>query len=261
MNTDTHAAAIGYAARGWSVIPIQHRGKRPLVAWVEFQERLAEPAEIDAWYRRWPDANVGIVTGRVSGLVAVDIDVRPGGSESLDRLEIELGPMPGTVEVLTGGGGRHLYFAHPGGTVPNRAGVAPGIDVRGDGGCVVAPPSVHASGRRYAWVAGHGPDEVPLAGMPAWARAGSPRGGHPLKHWRSLVREGVDQGQRNATLASLTGHLLRHGVDPLVALELLLAWNRMRCRPPLPDAEVGRVVDSIAQLHERQTREREDGTI
>jgi hypothetical protein len=254
VNPDTHAAATAYAARGWSVIPIEHRGKRPLVAWLEFQQRLAEPAEIDAWYRRWRDANVGIVTGRVSGLVVVDVDVRHGGAESLGRLETELGPLPPTVEALTGGGGRHLYFAHPGGMVPNRAGVAPGIDVRGDGGCVVAAPSVHSSGRRYAWVSRRGPDEVSLAAMPAWVRGTEPRGGHPLKHWRRLVREGVAEGQRNTTLASLTGHLLWHGVDPLVALELLLAWNRLRCRPPLPDEEVARVVDSVTQLRERETQ-------
>lgn len=255
MNPDTHAAATGYAARGWSVIPVQHRGKRPLAAWLEFQERLAEPGEIDAWYRRWPDANVGIVTGRVSGLVVVDVDVHHGGAESLGRLETDLGSLPRTVEALTGGGGRHFYFAHPGGVVPNRVGLALGIDVRGDGGCVVAPPSVHASGRRYAWVSGRGPDEAPLAAMPAWVRGSEPRAGHAVKHWRRLVREGVDQGQRNTTLASLTGHLLWHGVDPLVALELLLAWNRLRCRPPLPDREVGRVVGSIAQLRDHESRE------
>jgi hypothetical protein len=82
--------------------------------------------------------------------------------------------------------------------------------------------------------------------------AGGPRLGHSLAHWRQLVREGVDQGRRNATLASLTGHLLWHGVDPAVALELLTAWNRARCRPPLADDEVLRVVDSIARLHERE---------
>ncbi len=72
------------------------------------------------------------------------------------------------VEALTGGGGRHLYFRHPGGIVRNRVGLAPGIDVRGDGGCVVAPPSVHPSGKRYAWVASHGPEDSPLARAPAW---------------------------------------------------------------------------------------------
>lgn len=76
-----------------------------------------------------------------------------------------------------------------------------------------------------------------------------PRVGRSLPEWRQLVREGVLEGERNSTIASLTGHLLWH-VDPEVALELMLAWNRMRCRPPLDDAEVAQVVASITRLHE-----------
>jgi hypothetical protein len=251
---DIRAAAHAYAAGGWSVIPIEPRGKRPVVSWLEFQSRVADAEEIDAWFRRWPEANVGIVTGRVSGLVVVDVDARHGGVGSLAELEIEHGTPPRTVEATTGGGGRHLYFAHAGATVPNRVGAAPGIDLRGDGGCVVAPPSIHPSGRRYAWVPARGPGEAPLAPLPAWLHESSEdgrRAGHPLKHWRRLAREGVVEGERNATLASLTGHLLWHGVDPEVALELMLAWNRTRCRPPLSDEEVAGVVESIAWLHRR----------
>jgi hypothetical protein len=253
---DIRAAAHAYAARGWSVIPIEPRGKRPVVPWLEFQSRVAGPEEIDAWFRRWPEANVGIVTGRVSGVVVVDVDARHGGVGSLAELEIEHGTLPSTVEAATGGGGRHLYFAHPGATVtvPNRVGAAPGIDLRGDGGCVVAPPSIHPSGRRYAWAPARGPGEAPLAPLPAWLHENPQdgrRAGHPLKHWRRLAREGVVEGERNATLASLTGHLLWHGVDPEVALELMLAWNRTRCRPPLSDEEVAGVVESIAWLHRR----------
>jgi hypothetical protein len=108
-------AAMTYAERGWSVIPIEPRGKRPLVPWLEFQQRLASAAEIDAWFDRWPAANIAIVTGRVSGLVVLDLDPRHGGQASIERLRDEHGPLPRTVEAETGGGGRHLYFAHPGG--------------------------------------------------------------------------------------------------------------------------------------------------
>jgi hypothetical protein len=236
------------------VIPIEPRGKRPLVAWLEFQQRRADADEIDAWYRRWPDANVGVVTGRISGLIVVDIDPRHQGLASLERLQQERGRLPPTVEAETGGGGRHLYFAHPGGVpVHNRAGIQPGIDLRGDGGCAVVPPSVHPSGRCYRWVAGCAPDERPLAPVPGWLMPDSRHGelrGHPLAHWRELVRQDVAEGTRNSTLASLAGHLLWHGVDPQVVLDLLLAFNRIRCRPPLPDHEVVQVVSSIARLHE-----------
>ena len=247
-------AALAYAARGWSVIPVQPRAKRPLVVWREFQERVAGADEIEAWYQRWPAANVGIVTGAVSGIVVVDVDPAHGGRDSVRELEARHGPVPATVESVTGGGGRHLYFRHPGGQVPNRVGIQLGIDVRGDGGYVVAPPSLHPSGKHYVWVAGRSPDESALAFPPAHffeAEAGVRPHGHTPMHWRRLIREGIPAGQRNNTIASLTGHLLWRGVDLDVVLELMLAWNRTHCRPPLPDEEVAQVVQSIAHTHER----------
>ncbi len=248
------AAALAYAARGWSVIAMQPQGKRPLVAWRDFQQRRASADEIARWFQRWPDANVGIVTGRLSGIVVVDVDLRHGGPDSIAEAESAQGRLPPTVEAATGGGGRHLYYAHPGTTVANRVALRPGIDLRGDGGCVVAPPSVHPSGRRYAWVDGQGPDEIALAPLPRHfaARAGTANpGGHAREHWRELIRDDILEGRRNDTLASLTGHLLWREVDVDVVLELMLAWNRAHCRPPLPDDEVARVVQSIARVHER----------
>jgi len=202
-------AALRYAARGWSVVPVEPAGKRPIVPWLDLQQR--------PWRRAY-------------------------------------GPLPVTVEALTGGGGRHLYFRHPGLTTANRVGLAAGVDLRGDGGCVVAPPSLHASGRHYAWADERSPDETGLAPLPEWLRhlthPGKAHPGHPLAHWRELAGKGVEEGARNSTLASLAGHLLWHGVDPQVVLELLLAWNHVRCRPPLPDQEVAGVVSSITKLHE-----------
>ena len=247
-------AAQAYAARGWSVIPMQPRGKRPLVVWREFQQRSATADEIDRWYRHWPDANVGIVTGQVSGIVVVDIDAGHGGAESVARAEDLHGPLPVTVEAATGGGGRHLYYAHAGVAVANRVALRPGIDVRGDGGCVVAPPSVHPSGRCYVWVDGRGPGECAPAPPPVhfFGDAGAMRSvGHSRRHWRRLIGEDIGEGARNNTIASLTGHLLWRGVDLDVVLELMLAWNRSHCRPPLADDEVQQVVASIAGLHER----------
>lgn len=255
--TSIAAAAHAYAARGWSVIVMQAHGKRPMLAWREFQQHPASAGTIERWFDRWPDANVGIVTGRVSGLVVVDIDARHGGPDSVVDAENTLGPLRPTVEATTGGGGRHLYYAHPGVAVANRVALRPGIDLRGDGGCVVAPPSVHPSGARYAWVPGRGPGEIALAPLPPhFGSLGITMRpiGHSRLHWRRLIREGVGEGSRNNTLASLTGHLLRRGVDLDVAAELILAWNRTHCRPPLPDAEVMRVVQSIGRLHEADAR-------
>jgi hypothetical protein len=161
-------AALDYLARGWSVVAVEPRAKRPLVRWEPFQRRAPAAADVAGWFERWPDANVGIVTGRVSGLVVVDVDPRHGGGAALRALERAHGALPPTVESATGGGGRHLYFAHPGGRVRNRVGLVPGIDLRGDGGVVVAPPSVHPSGRRYRWKRGRAPGEAALAELPRW---------------------------------------------------------------------------------------------
>ncbi len=248
-------AARSYLARGWSVIPVRAGGKHPLVNWEPFQHRLPEEKEILAWFRHWSDANLAIVTGKVSGLVVLDVDPRHGGDDSLRDLEHRFGALPETVEAISGGGGRHIYFAHPGDVMRNRVGLAPGIDLRGDGGMIIAPPSVHPNGRCYEWEVSHHPDDVPIAPIPPWlmtlARGETPYLGHPISHWQNLVRQGVAEGSRNNTIASLTGHLLWHGVDPEVAAELLLCWNRVRCRPPLSDDEVARTVESITRTHRR----------
>ncbi|HUM16670.1 MAG TPA: bifunctional DNA primase/polymerase [Candidatus Nitrosotalea sp.] len=251
---DVLDSALAYARRGWSVVPVWPREKRPLIPWAPYQHHRPDEAEIRQWFRRWPSANVGIVTGAVSSLVVVDVDPLHGGDDSLRALEQAHGPLPDTMTAATGGGGLHVYLAHPGGRVPNEVGLVAGIDLRGDGGFVVAPPSVHPSGRRYAWL---GTDLVaaPLpAPMPPWllhlVRERGYRPGHSLAHWRRLVKEGIQEGERNNSIASLAGHLLWHGIDPEVILDLLLCWNARRCRPPLSDDEVARTVESIARLHE-----------
>lgn len=259
MPSSIEEAALEYLKRHWSVIPIRSHDKRPAIRWQEYQHRHATKEEVNEWFSRWPASNVGIVTGAISGLVVLDIDPKHGGDAGLAELIRHHGPLPQSVEAITGGGGRHIYFAHPGGMVRNRVGLATGIDLRGDGGCVVAPPSLHPSGRVYSWRKGHAPHQRALAPMPAWllqeAAGEYERRGHPLEYWRNLLREGVPEGERNNTIASLAGHLLWHGVDPHVVQELLLCWNRIRCRPPLSDGEVVRTVESITHLHERHGEE------
>jgi hypothetical protein len=238
--------ALKYKALGFSVLPVQRVDKKPLIPWQEFQKRLPTEEEVARWWQRWPAANLAIVTGKVSGVVVLDVD-GPEGEASLRGRQV-----PPTPTVLTGKG-RHLYFRWPGFEARNFARKLPGLDFRGDGGYVVAPPSVHASGRRYRWADYLGIEDVPLAPCPAWLlellqpvkRQGLARS---VDDWRRLVSEGVTEGQRNDSIAALAGHLLRKYVDPLITLELCLAWNRVKCRPPLPDDEVAVTVDSVARL-------------
>jgi hypothetical protein len=157
-------AGPGYAARGLAVLPLARRGKAPLVRLVPHGKDSAttDAATVEAWALAAPDANVGIACAR-SEIVALDVDDRRGGHDSLDGLERQHGELPPTWEALTGGGGRHLYFRHPGGEF--RGEVAPGVEVKAEH-YVVAPPSVHPSGHRYEWsVDGH-PDEVEVAELP-----------------------------------------------------------------------------------------------
>jgi hypothetical protein len=248
-------AASEYRRLGWSVIPIRRGAKLPLIAWEEYQHRCASEDEIAAWFRRWPNANVGIVTGSISRVVVLDIDLGHGGVESLARLEQANGSLPPTVEAATGGGGRHLYFQAPPTVLRTSAGLARGIDLRAEGGLAVAPPSLHPTGKKYAWRTGCDPIAMTPASLPLWlerlARDDGGGRGHPAQFWRALCRDGVEEGARNNTLASLAGHLLWHGVDPEVVTEMLLCWNRVRCRPPLDDEEVIRVTSSISRLHKR----------
>ncbi|MCK7491216.1 MAG: bifunctional DNA primase/polymerase [Comamonadaceae bacterium] len=160
---DMRDAALSYLALGWSVIPLLPGEKRPLAAWIEFQQRRATRAEVAAWFRDCPSANIAIVTGTVSGLVVLDVDVGHGGAQSLARLEAGHGRLPLTLEAITGGGGRHLYFAHPGGLLHNRAGIAPGLDLRGDGGYIVAPPvaCIPAAPATAGCPVDHRPNAVP----------------------------------------------------------------------------------------------------
>ncbi len=254
-------AAFAYLARGWSVIPLRPRDKRPLLPWEPFQHRAATVAELTAWRARWPEANLGVVTGAISGLVVLDVDPAKGGLSSLAAVEATFGPLPATVRVRTGGGGLHLCFRHPGHPVACAVALRPGLDVRGDGGYVVAPPSIHPSGRPYIFEPGGPREPAPLPGWLAQLlHEGRVRAPHPRSWWRRLLREGLVEGERNTRLAQLAGLLLHHRVDPGIVLELLQGWNLGRCRPPLPPEEVARIVASIRRTRERAERIRAEET-
>ena len=143
---------------GWSSIPVRQRDKRPaLKRWRAYQSAHASNADVERWAAR--GYNAGIVTGAISGLLVLDLDNAAAIAEA-ERLGL-----PETVTASTAKG-RHHYFAHPGGWIKNRAGILPGIDIRADGGFVVAPGSIHPSGIRYTWIAS--PDDTPLSAPPTW---------------------------------------------------------------------------------------------
>ena len=143
------------------VFPCEPGGKRPLT-YNGFWDASADPRRVGSWWRRWPEANLGVPTGERSGLLVLDVDPASGGPESLAALEREHGPLPRTTRSRTGGGGTHVFFRYPASEeVRNSAGrLGPGLDVRGEGGYVVVPPS--RTRGAYEWL-----DRAPLAG-PSW---------------------------------------------------------------------------------------------
>jgi putative DNA primase/helicase len=176
--------ALWYAGRGWPVLalhtPIDGEcscgkecgtpGKHPRY----HEEDLASGAHsattdvsiLTKWWHRWPVANIGIATGKDSfSVLDADITGTVNGLETLADFQLKHGPLPETVEQITGSGGRQFFFEYSG-DLANRVRFAPGLDTRSDGGLVVVPPSLHISGKRYRW---HSPpDKTLLATWPEW---------------------------------------------------------------------------------------------
>jgi hypothetical protein len=152
-----HNAALAYARRGVPVFPCEPGAKRPLTRNGHW-DATTDSRVVERWWKRWPSANIGIPTGKESGVVVLDVDVDDGGPESLAKLEHAVEPTPKTARARTGGGGIHVFFRYPRGTeIRNSAGLlGPGLDVRGEGGYVVVPPS--RTKGPYQWV-----DSSPLA--------------------------------------------------------------------------------------------------
>ncbi len=155
-----HEAALSYAEQGYAVLPC--RGKIPAKKG-GYKNGTTGPAVIDEWWRENPDYNIGIATGEVSGFFVLDID-GDAGEESIRKLEAENGSLPETRTIKTGGGGRHLWLKNPQGrTIGNRAGIVDKVDIRGNGGHAIAPPSMHESGNVYELV-----NDCEVADAPEW---------------------------------------------------------------------------------------------
>ena len=199
------------------------------------------------WWSAYADANVGVATGDASGFFVLDIDTKGGGHDTLINLMGRHGELPETWVVETGSGGLHLFFRMPDGIdVRNSAGaVGPGVDVRGNGGYVVAPPSLHASGRRYRWE--NHPKETPLADAPDWLleRMGPRRSGAIGR--RPMLPRRIPEGERNHWLTSAAGTMRRRGFSPAAIEAALLVENGGRCDPPLDDREVARIAWSVGR--------------
>lgn len=242
-STSLPAAALELAALGFRVFPVAPRGKKPLIKQWQ-RAATTDPEQVAHWWQKMPNANIGLATGKESGLFVLDRD-GPAGNRSYAKLccrELEA-----TLQVRTGKGVHHYVLWPDDGTeIRNSAGrIAEGIDVRGEGGYVVAPPSVHPSGAVYKWL--NWPAELlpwtlpkPNGHAATLAAAAS----------EALEEEGgrqepIPEGQRNDALTAEAGAMRARGLSTEVIKVALHAIDQELCNPPLDAAEVDAIASSV----------------
>ena len=250
--TDRLKIALEHARQGWRLIP-QTRAKTPPRGFTDWPRKATSDEEtIRAWGKQYRQANFAVMTGAESGIVVVDVDAdddpAKDGRESWKRLTADHGD-PGTFTVATPSGGLHLYFEHPGGTVPSldagKLPEYPGIEIKADGHRLVTlPGSFYKDGREYRVV-----QDGEFSELPPWIL-------ELTTTKRTVTHEGeayridigtIHEGQRNQILASVAGKLRRQGREPEAIEAALQAENLKRCTPPLPESEVTAIARSIGR--------------
>lgn len=239
--------ALEYLEFGFSIIPVG-RDKKPLVkSWTEYQNRKPTEDEVRQWWFEFEPSGVAIITGKISGIVVLDTE------KGADTNIITTAETP---TVKTGGGGKHFYFQHPGRDIQNATRFKSLMDIRGDGGYVVAPPSLHGSGNEYEWIVGL---NTPMAEMPEWMDTKiqkpvdvSLKMPQAKVVWEDIMH-GVEEGRRHDSAVRVAGKLLCHiprKDGDTVALPLLEAWNE-RNIPPLSNDELWSIFDDIQERHDK----------
>ncbi|MFA5379917.1 MAG: bifunctional DNA primase/polymerase [Dehalococcoidia bacterium] len=261
-------AALAYLDHGIGVVPLVPGEKNPIIkSWREYQKRLPTRAEVEGWWKKHPRANVGLVTGRVSNLLVVDLDkYKPDYSEDIAN---EYFPDSLVTPTATSPrGGQHLYFTFPDADLTVGVATLPGIDFRGEGGYIVAPPSVNGNGNAYAWVEGLSIFDIkrqapPLAyinklllyvrgvigGIVGSENASGPQAATAATNGHKILIE----GRRDSDLFHLANCLVKGGCEQeylTQALEIL-AKN---CTPPFSEKEARTKIESAIQRSDRRER-------
>ena len=237
-------AAIDYASKGMAVFPIKPKGKQPITK-KGVHDATTNFDTIKKWWTKHPSANIGIACGEVSGyLLVVDVDEKENGvsgADSLSEWERSNGDLPETVRSITGRGGSHLFYRLKGETGKNKVNLLEGVDIRSDGGYIVAPPSIHPNGNSYEWE--YDPDEYPIAEANDVVRK-LLDADKPEQTDKFVMPGKVGSGKRNDTIYKLACSLQAKGLIDSVILNTCRAANTEQCDPPLSDAEVDKIVES-----------------
>ena len=247
--------ALHYARMGFAVFPVCSANKKPHTPH-GCKDAKTDPGAIRSWWNRWPDASIGIATGSAShGLVVIDLDQDDNkgldGYSELEKWQKENGELPETWRSITGRGGYHLFFFSDK-TYQNRAGLLDGIDVRGEGGYIIAPPSLHPNGRRYQWEISP-EDGIPMAAVDetvdkllTWKldKAAGESGSRDPDRVRFELPATIPSGQRNDMLFRYACSLQAKGIPNDAIYDYVNIANQNRCDPPVDMEEVATIVSS-----------------
>lgn len=250
-------AALQYAQKyGWAVFPVKRESKRPLTPH-GCKDAKKDPGAIKAWWKKWPDASVGVATGSISNLIVIDEDVDDDkgidGILSMETWEKQNNKLPESVRAITGRGGAHIYYKYSGKDIQNRAGIIDGVDVRGEGGYVVAPPSIHPNGMQYSWE--DDPEDVPIAEVNDTIKLFLSTGSEPKEQGeRFQLPQIIDSGKRNKTLHRFACSLQSQGLSDDAIMAAVRAENDARCVPPLDDSELQILVGSALKYAKGESK-------
>ena len=240
--------AIDYIKAGFAVFPLKPRGKEPLTK-RGFHDASTDPAQVKSWWQQYPNANIGIATGQAShGLCVIDMDIdeKKGldGFTTFQNWSKDHGYVPPSWTSRTGRGGFHFFF-HSDEPVSNRVNLLPGVDVRGDGGYIVAPPSIHPNGNAYEWMPKLSPDDLELCTIDDNLRYLLSGKNADRQSFQYLSPVQIPEGERNHTLFRFACMMQAKGAADETIYAATMAENNVKCNPPLPERDVQRIVKSV----------------
>ena len=241
-------AAVYYATKfKWSIIPLK-MDKRPYISsWLQYQKKQATISQIKEWWNKWPNAMIGIVTGKASNLSVVDIDTQFGKKTVMDMLPDDF-VCP---TAMTPRGGLHLYFQFNS-KLKNAVSILPGIDIRSEGGYVVCPPSISYD-VPYIWSPGRTPDKLKIPEIPENLLDAITKGVSPIQFIEQAPKEFLTKGNRDNDLFHAAHCMVKGGLEPKYIFELLTRIAKT-CSPPFPPKEVAIKVKSALERSLRKDR-------
>src|SRR3982750_1277280 len=259
MGSETLQAALWLAEHDIPVFPCHYpeglngcschdprctsQGKHPLTRH-GFLDATTDPQQIREWWGQWPEANLAVPTGTLSGLLVVDFDPRAGAPSDRDGCAEVIGRIPdNAAEATSGGNGRHIYFQYNPVLFPWKIPqyIAPGVEVKATGDYVITAPSRHVSGKRYEWDGIQGKNH--LLHLPSPTAVLIEKINTAARQKTALPAEERiwGQGERNNQLTRLAGAMRRYGTTAAVIETALEEANRKQCTPPLGEEEVRQI--------------------